>query len=262
VTVPLVLAPLAAQPTVAGFLTDFDGTVAPIVDDPAQARPRVDALDALHALAGRLELVAVVSGRPVDFLREHVPLAEVVLVGQYGLERLVDGRTVVDDRVHPFRAALAAAAREVEQRWPALLVERKGAAAFGVHWRTRPDAAPPPGELEDVASTFGLAVATGRMAAEVRVPVPVDKGTVVRSLLEQHRLEVCAFAGDDHGDLPAFAALADRAQRGDGFVGAAVAVRSPEVPPELLDRADLVVDGPAALAALLAELVDDLSRPG
>lgn len=261
-TLPTALGPLAARPDVAGFLADFDGTLAPIVDDPARARPRADALASLGSLARRLALVGVVSGRPVDFLREHVPLDGVVLVGQYGLERLVDGATVVDERVQPFARALADAAAEVERRWPTLLVERKGAAAFGVHWRTRPDAAPPPGALEDVASSHGLSVSAGRMAAEVRVPVPVDKGTVVRSMLEERDLGACAFAGDDRGDLPAFAALAERAQRGDGFVGAAVALRSPEAPPALLERADLVVDGPAALAALLQDLVGDLTRRG
>jgi trehalose 6-phosphate phosphatase len=260
VTLPEVLAPLATRPGVAGFLTDFDGTVAPIVDDPARARPRADALGALGRLAGRLSLVAVVSGRPVAFLREHVPLEGVVLVGQYGLERLVDGETVVDERVDAFSESLAAAAAEVERRWPTLYVERKGAAAFGVHWRTRPEAAPPPGALEDLASAHGLSVSASRMAGEVRVPVPVDKGTVVRSLLEDRGLAVCAFAGDDHGDLPAFAALTERARRGDGFVGAKVAVRSPEAPPALLEQADLVVDGPAALAARLEDLVAELRR--
>jgi trehalose 6-phosphate phosphatase len=243
-------------------LTDFDGTVAPIVDDPARARPRADALDALGELAEQLALVGIVSGRPVDFLRKHVPFERVVLVGQYGLERLVDGKTVVDDRVGPFGESLAEAAAEVERRWPMVLIERKGAAAFGVHWRTRPEAAPPPGALEDLASAHGLSVSGGRMAAEVRVPIPVDKGTVVRSMLDERGLVACAFAGDDRGDLPAFAALAERAKRPPGFNGAAVAVRSPEAPPALLEQADLVVDGPAALANLLRDLVGDLTRRG
>jgi len=262
VTLPEVLAPLVERPGVAGLLTDFDGTVAPIVDDPARARPRADALAALGDLAAQLALVAVVSGRPVDFLREHVPLPGAVLIGQYGLERVVDGQTIIDPRVDPFRGPLAAAATEAERRWPDLVVERKGAAAFALHWRTRPDAAPPFREVEDLASEHGLAVSAGRMSAEVRVPVPVDKGTVVRSLVDEWRLGVGAFAGDDRGDLPAFAALADRARRDDGFVAAAVAVGSPEAPPSLLERADLVVDGPPAFAALLGDLVGELTRRG
>ena len=90
------------------------------------------------------------------------------------------------------------------------------------------------------------------MAVELRPPVPVDKGTVVEELCAG--LEAAAFAGDDAGDLAAFDAL-DRLQR-DGRLAHAVriGVRSAEAPPELMARADVAVDGPAGLAALLAEL--------
>jgi trehalose 6-phosphate phosphatase len=73
-------------------------------------------------------------------------------------------------------------------------------------------------------------------------------------------METAAFAGDDAGDLAAFDAL-DRLQR-DGTLRAAVrvAVRSNEAPVDLIARADVVVDGPAGLAALLAELGESL-RP-
>ena len=72
--------------------------------------------------------------------------------------------------------------------------------------------------------------------------------------------ESCAYAGDDSGDLPAFAALTRRAATRPGFVGIGIAVRSGEAPPALLADADHVVDGPAALATLLADLAAAL-RP-
>ncbi len=261
-TAPAGLAPLAARPERTAFVSDFDGTLAPIVDDPTQARPRPDALAVLADLAAALRLVAVVSGRPVAFLRDHVPVHGVVLVGQYGLERLVDGEVIIDPRVDQYRAAVAEAAAEVQGRFPAVLVERKGAAGFGVHWRTRPEAAPPAGALVEVAAAHGLVFLTSRMAGELRVPIPVDKGTVVQSLLEDPGLVAAGVAGDDVGDLPAFAALADRDAQGDGFVGVRVAVRSGEAPAPLLEHADLVVDGPAGLVTTLEELAVELRRRG
>ena len=45
-----------------------------------------------------LRLVAVVSGRPVAFLREHLPVPGLVLAGVYGLERLVGDEVVTDPR--------------------------------------------------------------------------------------------------------------------------------------------------------------------
>jgi trehalose 6-phosphate phosphatase len=98
------------------------------------------------------------------------------------------------------------------------------------------------------------------MAAELRVPVPVDKGTVVAALLDEHRVRAAAYAGDDTGDQAAFAALAGRAGEA-GFEGVRIAVRSAEAPAGLLEDADLVVDGPSGLAALLGGLARALRPP-
>lgn len=256
------LEPLVVDPGHAGVVSDFDGTLAPIVDDPARARALPAAVDALRALVEAVALVAIVSGRPIEFLHAQIPVEGITLVGQYGLERVVDGSPRVDPRAEPFVDAVAAAATEAETRLPRLAVERKGQVACTLHWRTAPDAAPNLDELHALARAHGLSLTPGRMAAELRVPVPVDKGVALRELLDGSALQRCLFAGDDHGDRPAFAALADQARRVPGFVGVAVAVRSPEAPPQLLDAADLVVDGPAGLAALLTDLAGSLTpRP-
>ena len=259
------LARLAREPGRAAFVTDFDGTLAPIVDDPARARALPAALAALAALADRLALVAVVSGRPVEFLREHTAIPGAVLVGQYGVETLVDGRMVVDPSVIPYLDAVAAAADEAGRTWPDLFVERKGEIAFTIHWRTAPGSAPDEGALADLAGRHGLDTQPGRMACELRPPVPVDKGTAVESLLSgRPRPEAIAFAGDDRGDLSVFD-LFDRLARDDDEPyrdHVRIAVRSAEAPPELLERADVVVSGPAGLANLLGQLVSELpARP-
>jgi trehalose 6-phosphate phosphatase len=260
-TLPAVLAPLVDAPGAAAVVTDFDGTLAPIVDDPARARPLPAAVSALRALVEPLRLVAVVSGRSVDFLRRQLPVDGLTLVGQYGLERVVDGAVVVDERAAAFADAVAAAATDAEHRWPRLLVERKGALAFSVHWRTTPDAAPPPDELEALAARHGLAVSRGRMVGEVRAPVDVDKGAALSLLIQERGVRTCAFAGDDYGDLPAFSALTDQADRQVGFVGVRIAVRSPEAPPALLASADHVAASPAELAVLFESLAEALNGP-
>lgn len=237
------------------MLVDFDGSLAPIVDDPGEATALPGARDALHALVGRFGLVAVVSGRPVEFLAAQLGGSGLELVGQYGLERrAVDGRTVTDERVVPFVDALAAAASDAAQALPDLLLERKGAIAFVVHWRTAPDRGQEASTcIEEIARRHGLHTHPARRAIEVRPPVEIDKGTAVDTLLGPG-VEAAAFAGDDRGDLPAFDAL-DRAVT-DGRLRHAVriGVRSPEAPPALLERGDLTVDGPPGLAALLTDL--------
>lgn len=240
------------------FVSDFDGTLAPIVDDPAKAEPLPEAIEALRTLASHLGLVGVVSGRPVEFLRAHIPIDGVVLIGQYGLERLVDGRVVLDPRTEAHVGAVARARSEAEQRWPTLLIERKGDIAFTVHWRTSPVDEPPPEELAGLATNYGLAIQPGKMACELRPPVPIDKGTAFSALVSGYAYT--AFAGDDRGDLAAFTVELGDVEHDAQPVR--IAVRSSEAPPELLEHADVIVDGPHGLAELLTELADAVSaRP-
>jgi len=252
VQLPPELESIARYHQESAFVTDFDGTLAPIVNEPARAEALRESIEALQTLAPLLALVGVISGRPVSFLRERVPVPGAVLVGQYGLERLIGDEVVLDERVVPYLDAVAAAANEAQQRWPDLLVERKGEVAFTVHWRTAPGSAPDPGDLAALAEEHGLTTQPGRMACELRTPVPVDKGTALGDMGVGPGWKV-AFAGDDEGDLAVFRAPSISLVR--------IAVRASESPPALLEEADVIVDGPPGLAALLTDLAAEVSRP-
>jgi trehalose 6-phosphate phosphatase len=223
------------------------------VADPASAVALPAALTALAGLLRRFGTVAVVSGRPVEFLAARLPVEGLTFVGQYGLERLVDGVVIVDPSVEPFLPAIARVADDAEQVWPDLHVERKGGLAVTLHWRGAPDQGANAAAWADAtAARLGLDVVPGRMAREFRAGVPIDKGTVLESLVAD--CDAALFAGDDHGDLAAFDAL-DRLERSGALVTAVrVGVASDEGPEEIRTRADLVVDGPPGLASLLAEL--------
>jgi trehalose 6-phosphate phosphatase len=244
------------NPESAAILLDFDGSLAPIVADPALAALPAETLTVLGRLVERFLLVGIISGRPLDFLTRAVPLDGVELVGQYGLERRVDGQTVIDPAALPYRDRVAAAAVEAERRWPDLLVERKGEIAVTVHWRSLGDAgASAARDIDSLGAELGLAVYPTRMARELRPPLDVDKGSAVRSLLrDAPRATRAAFAGDDRGDLPAFDALDALEAQGRLERVARIAVRSDEAPGALIERADLVVDGPAGLLEWLRAL--------
>ncbi len=252
---------LVADPARAAFLVDFDGSLAPIVDDPAAARPLPAARTALARVAARLGRVAVVSGRPAGFLTDHLAVDGLVVVGLYGLERVVDGAREVDPRATAWVPVIAEVADELEHRLPGLLVERKGELAVTVHWRTAPDKGDEAAAVVEAVSTaHGLeSPMRGRKAMEVRPPVPVDKGTATHELVSG--MGAAAFAGDDLGDVPAFAALRDGQATGALGAGVCIGVRSPEAPPAIL-AADVVVDGPAGLAQLLVALADAVDEQG
>lgn len=252
-TRPDPVASLRANPSRSAIMVDFDGSLAPIVDDPAQSHPLPDAPRILADLAARFGRVAVVSGRPVEFLRGRLSVEGIDLVGVYGMERWFEGEVVLDPRVQPFADAVGAAADELQARLPALLVERKGAVSCVLHWRSWPKRGR---EAEDVgrrvAEAHGLHAETGRMALELRPPIDVDKGTSVETLVAG--MHAALFAGDDRGDLAAFDALERLVEEGRLAVGVKVAVDSAEAPAELLARADERVSGPEELLRLLGNL--------
>jgi trehalose 6-phosphate phosphatase len=252
--VPESLAPLCDRPRSAAIFLDFDGTLAPIVADPAEARPLAGAQETLVEVAATFGLVAVVSGRPATFLREVVgPAAGVRLEGLYGLEEVVAGGEIrVAPDVEPWRpvvAQVAAAAASLAP--PGVGVEPKGLSVT-LHWRGHPA-----GEVwarrfaDDEIARTGLVAQAGRMALELRPPVAVDKGSVVLRL--GRGFAAAAYFGDDLGDLPAFAALGVLASEGAHV--ARVAVTDPESPPEVGEAADVVVEGPEQALDLLRRLV-------
>ena len=253
-SLPPAWAPVVDAPSASALFVDFDGTLAPIVDDPGRATPLPDAVAALGALADRLALVAVVTGRPADYVRRFVADPRVVVVGQYGLERDDGAGVVTDPRVAPYAPAVAAAADELERTWPELRVERKGEIAITLHWRERPDHAPPADAIVTIADAHGLTAWPARMACELRPPIAVDKGTAVEALLGARPLGVAVFAGDDEGDRRAFAALDQWCASDPERRALRVAIASDESPSELVAAADLVVDGPRDLAAQLTAL--------
>lgn len=250
----VLLAELAAHSGSAGVFSDFDGTLSPIVDDPGAALPLPGSADVLGRLAGRLRMVAVVSGRPGAFLTEHLGGRGLTLRGLYGLEPVDPDGTVrgVADADH-WRAAVGeVAARAEAELPPEVSVERKGLSTT-VHFRLHPERGDEARRwAEAAASDAGLLLHPARMSFELRPPLPHDKGLVVAELA-QGLTHVC-FLGDDLGDLEAFDALDELGAAGATTVR--VAVASAESVPELMQRADLVVDGPEGALDLLRELAD------
>jgi trehalose 6-phosphate phosphatase len=239
------------DPTAIAVICDYDGTLAPIVDDPAAARPLPGSAAVLGRLVARGATVAVVSGRPVAFLAAHLPVEGVVLAGRYGLERRVGGATVEHPEAAVWRpplATLATRARGVLP--PGVTVEDKGLSVT-FHARAVPGQL---GWLRDwvtgQAEAAGLLAHPGKLSVEVRPPVDADKGTVVAGLVEG-MAGACA-CGDDTGDLPAFAALG--AARRAGVTTLAVVALSDETPAEVRRAGDLHVDGPAGVLAFLGGL--------
>ncbi|MCX4747358.1 trehalose-phosphatase [Kitasatospora sp. NBC_01287] len=264
------LAAVLADPAAAVVALDFDGTLAPIVADPERAFAHPGAAAALARLAPLVGTVAVVTGRPVrSAVRlggfDSVPgLAPLVVLGHYGAERWERGELTAPE-VHPGVAAVRA-------ELPALLaglavpegtsVEDKER-SIAVHTRRAADPQAVLEQLRDplaeLAAAHGLAVEPGRFVLELRPP-GVDKGAALTALLRERGASSVLYAGDDLGDLAAYAAVERlRARSLRGLLVASGLVTGEPPVREIAERADLVVPGPAGVVELLEWLGQALS---
>lgn len=244
---------LAASPARAALFLDFDGVLADITDDPADATPRPGVPELVDALSGRLGRVAVISGRPVAYIVQFVP-ESVDVVGLYGLEWRVGGEHRSLPGAEDWRATIAELSAAAERRFGADVVEAKGL-SLTVHYRNNDELAGPIRQwAAEQAERTGVELRPAKRSFELHPPLRRDKGTAVLEMATG--LDAVAYIGDDLGDLPAFDGLDELARRGATTVR--VAVESPEVPPILVSRADLVVDGTAGAEALMRELLATL----
>ncbi|WGL53124.1 trehalose-phosphatase [Nocardioides sp. BP30] len=261
------LAALASQAVVA---LDFDGTLSPIVEDPAQAHIHPEAGAVLTGLAPKVKAIAVVTGRPARQVLALGGLEEVadalaatgtelLVYGQYGNEHWNSShRAIVGPRPPVGLATFLRELPRILRRHDAAdaYVEEKGL-AVAVHTRRLADAQ---GAFErlleplrEAAEAHDLAVEPGKQVIEVRSP-GMDKGLVVDRLVDTLGAKAILFAGDDLGDVEAFEALT--AWQNEGLSTLKVCSASSEES-ALTPLADVVVKGPDGVLDLLRQLTAD-----
>lgn len=253
---------LVDDPATGLVALDFDGVTSPIVDDPEQAYALPAVIAALGRLGERVGTLAIITGRPVRTavrlggLDRAPGLDHLVVLGQYGVERW----DAHGNRYHePEPPEAIQRLREVlpgvlaDAGHPGLHVEDKGR-ALAVHTRRAPDPAAAyaavEGPVRASAADLGLEVEPGRNVLEVRA-AGMDKGMALEALVTERGARSIAYAGDDLGDLPAFAKV--RELRGRGVPGVLIRSASAEQG-ALAEFADVEVDGPEGVARWLEGL--------
>lgn len=247
---------------------DFDGTLAPIVEDPEAAVIQPGVSPVLADLAEQVCGIAVVTGRPaaevirlgrLDELGARFDSLgrELRVLGQYGNERWTSRHHEVISPPPPPGLA------DLRHRLPELLtqadaadawVEEKGL-ALAVHTRRMADPQQAFERLLDpltaAAHSHGLIVEPGRCVIEMRAP-GMDKGDAVRQLVDELQPGAFIFVGDDQGDVAAFKAVRELG------IPTLLVCSGPSEAAELVDLADVVVPGPAGVLEFLGGLTRDI----
>ena len=258
------LAPLRADPARSAVLLDVDGTLAPIVRHPGDATVPEAVRSLLIAVAKRYGVVACVSGRRAADARRIVSIGSIAYIGAHGGELLRPGGVTpeVDRALEEWTRRVQDFARDADtaplSRLRVRLEDKESIVAF--HWRGTPDEAAARDAVDELANraeAVGLSTHWGRKVLEIRPPVKMDKGIGIRRLLREADVGAALYAGDDATDLDAFDALDDLAAQGRLEFVVRVGVRSEEGPADIVERADVVLEGPSELRALLEALLAD-----
>jgi trehalose-phosphatase len=257
------LAPLRAEPSRSAILTDFDGTLAPIVERAEDAGLLDGAREVLVALTERYALVGAVSGRRAADVRGLIGLDSIAYAGNHGLELMLPGEgepspdPSLDGREGD--AAEFIATVDAEGLGGAeLRVEDKGPIQ-AIHWRGAADDARAEAAAHAIAvdaGRAGLEPRWGRKVLELRPVGGGGKDAAVASLLAGEVLDRVVYAGDDRTDVDAFHRLGELREAGELVAAVRVGVLSAEGPAEIAEESDVTVDDPAGWLEMLAWLAE------
>lgn len=193
---------------------DFDGTLAAIVDTPAESTLTPTARVALEEFASSQSVIpAVVSGRERDDLQQRVGVDDVVYAGNHGLELAYGDEELVHPEAETYRPTISRLCADIETRLrdvPGCTIEDKGLTAT-VHFRRVPDDAVPTvvSTVDQVVSNEdGVHVTEGKEIRELRPSVDWDKGRTMQLLrgVAPERWQTI-YLGDDTTDEDAFRAV-------------------------------------------------------
>jgi len=242
-----------AERSRSGLVFDFDGTLAPIVQNPAAARLSRRGRAALSVLAASFGAVAIVSGRGLEDLAGRVSVSGVWLAGSHGAVLWGPSGEVVSAGFDPAsQSRLEAVATAIHSLPSGVRIEPKpGSVAF--HYRGQEDNLALVDELTrrvgEAAAQAGFTAAPGRCLVELRLP-GFDKGNAVNTVIDRTGIQSIVVAGDDWTDLDAF-----RGARNHPICSAlAIAVRSAETPAPVLAEADVWAGGVPEIIRWLGHL--------
>lgn len=252
---------LASRPL--GLAFDIDGTLSPIAATPSEARLYPGVAETLERLKKHAH-IAILTGRAVEKGAALVNVEGLTYIGTHGAEwseGLPAGQHVQISNealayIKPGQELLDLAEKRLVHL-PGVFVERKRLGG-SVHYRLAPnpelarmnilDA------LQEPAHAAHFLLSEGKRVVDIKPAIPLNKGKALRDFVRCFALQGVLFAGDDRTDLDAILEVERLKQ--EGVQAAAIAVQAADTLPDLLEHADIVVQGVEGMARLLREIAE------
>jgi trehalose 6-phosphate phosphatase len=193
---------------------DFDGTLAPIVEDPNEAALPAATRTQVSSLAANPAVdVAVISGRALEDIRSRVGIDGIGYAGNHGLEIQQGEEMWVHPDVKSHRGAMERTLDRIEQELeaiPGAFVEDKHATA-AVHYRRAgtDDSSLVIARVQGIVeSEDGLSMEVDNQTVEIRPEIDQRKGEAVMELIDTESGTGIVYLGDAETDVDAFETLA------------------------------------------------------
>lgn len=181
---------------------DFDGTLAPIVARPDDARVSQAVTRRLDRLGAALPL-AIISGRTIDDLRARLPFEPRFIIGNHGAEDPAQGLSDAARLFDPLRARLQLHAQQLEACGVAVEDKQQ---SLALHYRLARDQERAMALIEQLLSSLEpeIAAFAGKRVVNIVARHAPDKGDAVASLVRRSGANSAIFTGDDLNDEPVF----------------------------------------------------------
>lgn len=201
------------------LLFDFDGTLVPIIDDPANVRIPLKTKELIRDIATRNPVV-IVSGRDRYFLENQFDQIPLDLIAEHGAMIRKSGDTIwkISQRAdEKWKQAILPILQTFTQRCPGTFVEEKET-SLAWHYRKVEDELLAIQRAQELLwqlksflkNEFNLQLIDGNKVLEIK-KADYNKGTAVRKYLENESYDFVLAIGDDTTDEDMFAVLPDSA---------------------------------------------------
>lgn len=244
-----------------GLITDLDGTISQIPPDFPKKTAPPPVLPQLARLVTQLDLLAIVSGRKTEALKDIINIVGIKYIGNYGMEWWEHNRAVLHSDVTKSIPSIRAVAKELEtlRSIDGMIIQDKWA-TISVHYHLCPQPEIAKQRILDLLEKSphikNIRLMDEKTNIGIVPGVNIDKGTAVTDLIRRYNLKGAIYAGDDIGDVPAFQAIRLAKQNRD-FDGLAILVTGAETSQDMAREVDFTLDGVQDTETLLNWLVNN-----